>query len=85
MAAIQYRGAAKIAEPGDKTVFWTAGRRQRFALSSLLVALLRRDVFVLLILIAVAIGLAPVAVALFPLAALGALAASIRQSVKTRS
>lgn len=84
MAAIQYRTSVRSSKLGDKNVFWASGRRKRSSIASILVALLRRDVFVLLILGAVVIGLSPVLVALFPLAALGALAASIAQAIKVR-
>ena len=61
---------------GDKTKFWAPPSAERLSLFGVFKALLRRDVFVLLILVAVALGLQQAAVALFPLAALGALVAS---------
>lgn len=82
--AIQYRGSRHAERRGDKTVFWSADKDKRSPLASLLVSLLRRDVFVLLILAAVAAHLAPVAAAALPATTLGALAASARQFLKTQ-
>ena len=72
---LQYSAVLRSTGRGDKTKFWT-NQQARFSLFDLFRALLRRDVFVLLILIAVAFGLQEAAVAVFPLAALGALIAS---------
>jgi phosphatidylglycerophosphate synthase len=73
--ALQYSVVLRSTGRGDKTKFWSGGPA-RFSLFELFRALLRRDVFVLLILIAVAVGLQQAAVAVFPFAALGALVAS---------
>jgi len=83
LAVIQYWMVKRFSGYGDKTRFWTAEQRSVSQLSGLFNAALRRDVFVVLLLIAVALGLAPVAVALFPIAAIGALVASIRQARQT--
>jgi len=72
---LQYSAVLRATGRGDKTKFWTS-EPARFSLFELFRALLRRDVFVLLILIAVAFGLQQPAVAVFPFAALGALIAS---------
>lgn len=72
---LQYSAVLRSTGRGDKTKFWT-GQPARFSLFELFRALLRRDVFVLLILFAVAVGLQQAAVAVFPFAALGALVAS---------
>lgn len=74
--ALQYGVVLRATGRGDKTKFWAAPSVERLTLFGIFKALLRRDVFVLLILIAVALGLQQAAVALFPLAALGALVAS---------
>ncbi len=90
VAAVQYGGtaaagreAAAAAKPfGDKTGFWKSDGVRPGAgsgLARLLVALFRRDVFVVLILAGVALGLAPVVVAIFPLVGVGALVASVRR------
>jgi phosphatidylglycerophosphate synthase len=74
--ALQYGVVLRATGRGDKTKFWAPPSAERLTLFGVFKALLRRDVFVLLILIAVALGLQHAAVALFPLAALGALVAS---------
>jgi phosphatidylglycerophosphate synthase len=73
--AMQYSAVLRATGRGDKTKFWTSAPA-RFSVFELFRALLRRDVSVLLILIAVALGLQLPVVAFFPLAALGALVAS---------
>lgn len=73
---LQYSAVLRATGRGDKTKFWSAVSRDRSSVFDVFRALLRRDVFVLLILFAVASGLQLAAVALFPLAALGALIAS---------
>jgi phosphatidylglycerophosphate synthase len=73
--ALQYSAVLRATGRGDKTKFWTT-TPARFSLFDLFRALLRRDVSVLLILFAVALGLQQATVAVFPLAALGALVAS---------
>lgn len=83
LAAIQYWMVKRSTGYGDKTRFWAAEQRSVSKLSGLLNAVLRRDVFVVLLLVAVAVGLAPVAVALFPIAAVGALVASVQQARRT--
>jgi phosphatidylglycerophosphate synthase len=80
LAAIQYWKVKRATGYGDKTRFWAAEQRAVSKLTGLLNTALRRDVFVVLLLVAVAVGLAPVAVALFPIAAIGALVASVRQA-----
>ena len=72
---LQYSAVLRSTGRGDKTKFWTS-EPARFSVFDFFRALLRRDVFVLLILIAVAVGLQQPAVAVFPFAALGALIAS---------
>jgi phosphatidylglycerophosphate synthase len=72
---LQYSAVLRSTGRGDKTKFWSS-EPARFSLFELFRALLRRDVFVLVILIAVAFGLQQPAVAVFPFAALGALIAS---------
>ena len=74
--ALQYGVVLHATGRGDKTKFWAPPSAERPSVFGVFKALLRRDVFVLLILIAVALGLQQAAVALFPLAALGALVAS---------
>ncbi|HET8932286.1 MAG TPA: CDP-alcohol phosphatidyltransferase family protein [Polyangiales bacterium] len=73
--ALQYSAVLRATGRGDKTKFWAAPPA-RFSVFDLFRALLRRDVSVLLILFAVALGLQQATVAVFPLAALGALVAS---------
>jgi phosphatidylglycerophosphate synthase len=82
LIALQYGVVLRSTGRGDKTKFWAA--RESFSLFGLLRVLLRRDVFVLLILCAVAIGLAPVVVAVFPASALGALIASCVRVLRLR-
>ena len=82
--ALQYGAVLRSTGRGDKTKFWAAPSAERLTLFGVFKALLRRDVFVLLILIAVAIGLAQAAVALFPLAALGALVASSLRMLQSK-
>ena len=72
---LQYSAVLRATGRGDKTKFWTS-EPARFSVFELFRAMLRRDVFVLLILVAVALGLQQAAVAVFPFAALGALVAS---------
>lgn len=73
--ALQYSAVLRATGRGDKTKFWAAPPA-RFSVFDIFRALLRRDVSVLLILVAVAFGLQLPVVAFFPLAALGALVAS---------
>jgi len=72
---LQYSAVLRSTGRGDKTKFWTS-QPSRFSVFDFFRALLRRDVSVLLILIAVACGLQQPTVAVFPFAALGALIAS---------
>jgi len=72
---LQYSAVLRSTGRGDKTKFWTS-EPARFSVFDFFRALLRRDVSVLLILIAVAFGLQQSVVAVFPFAALGALVAS---------
>ncbi|MBN1653519.1 MAG: CDP-alcohol phosphatidyltransferase family protein [Deltaproteobacteria bacterium] len=83
-AAIQYWFVNRATGRGDKTRFWESEQRALSRLTGVLNSLLRRDVFVALILFAVTVGLGPIAVAVFPLAAVGALAASILQVKRGR-
>jgi phosphatidylglycerophosphate synthase len=73
---VQYGVVLRATGRGDKTKFWQAPADRGFSLFAVFKAALRRDVFVALILVAVALGLAPAAVAVFPFSALAALIAS---------
>lgn len=79
---LQYNAVLRATGRGDKTKFWS-GEYTRARVFDVFRALLRRDVFVLMILVAVALGLQQVAVALFPVAALGALVASSLRSMQS--
>jgi phosphatidylglycerophosphate synthase len=83
LIALQYGVVLRSTGRGDKTKFWAPPASSN-SLFGLLRVLLRRDVFVLLILCAVAIGLAPVVVAVFPVSALGALLASYLRVLRLR-
>lgn len=82
--ALQYGAVLRATGNGDKTKFWAAPPADRPSVFGVFKALLRRDVFVLLILIAVGLGLQQAAVALFPFAALGALIASSLRSLQSK-
>ncbi len=69
---------------GDKTKFWRE-LSEPFSLFSLARTVTRRDTFVLLILLGVAAGFAPMAVALFPVASSGALVASLQRMRRLRT
>jgi phosphatidylglycerophosphate synthase len=82
--ALQYGVVLRATGRGDKTKFWAPAAPGQFSLFGVFKALLRRDVFVLLILIAVSLHLAPAAVAVFPLSALGAFVASSLRLMQSR-
>ncbi|MDH5670972.1 MAG: CDP-alcohol phosphatidyltransferase family protein [Myxococcales bacterium] len=81
---LQYSAVLRSTGSGDKTSFWSADSG-RLTLFDLLRALLRRDVFVVLVLLAVAVGQSPLMAAIFPLAALGTLGASVGRFLKSRA
>ncbi|MET0386063.1 MAG: CDP-alcohol phosphatidyltransferase family protein [Polyangiales bacterium] len=81
---LQYNAVLRTTGRGDKTKFWSAECDERSTLFGVFKALLRRDVFVLLILIAVALGATEAAVAVFPLCALGALVASSLRLIESK-
>lgn len=81
---LQYGVVLRTTGRGDKTKFWAPAATGQLSLFGVFKALLRRDVFVLLTLIAVSLHLAPVAVAVFPLAALGAFVASSLRLMQSR-
>jgi phosphatidylglycerophosphate synthase len=85
MAVVQYRTSAHVAKLGDKTGFWRSRGADRSKIASLLVAAFRRDVFILFLLVAVVLGLAPAVVAFFPVVTFGALAASIREATRLKN
>jgi phosphatidylglycerophosphate synthase len=77
VASIQYSVVLRTTGKGEKTAFWRQAPRLRPGLLRILHALGRRDVFVLVILLAVVAGLAPVVVAVLPAMSIGALAQSM--------
>ena len=83
VAFIQYGAVLRSTGKGEKTAFWQGAIEQRPLLLRALHALGRRDVFVLVILIAVGLGLAPVVVAVLPCMAVGALAQSVQRARAT--
>ncbi len=84
VAFIQYRVVLRATGKGEKTAFWAAAAGAdvlaRPPLMRALHALGRRDVFALVIVLALALGLAKVVVAVLPAMALGALAASLARA-----
>ncbi|HMI90775.1 MAG TPA: hypothetical protein VK509_05395, partial [Polyangiales bacterium] len=80
VAYIQYAAVLRTTGKGEKTAFWRGEIEQRSLLMRALHALGRRDVFVLVILIAVGLGLAPLVVAVLPFMAVGALAQSVQRA-----
>jgi hypothetical protein len=82
--ALQYGVVLRTTGRGDKTKFWAPIAPGQWSVFGVFKALLRRDVFVLLIFIAVALHLAPAAVAVFPLSALGAFVASSLRLMQSR-
>jgi phosphatidylglycerophosphate synthase len=81
---LQYQLVLRATGQGDKTKFWAASRESRASVFGVFKALLRRDVFVLLILIAVSLQLTEIMVALFPLCALGGLIASAMRALASK-
>jgi phosphatidylglycerophosphate synthase len=80
VAYIQYAAVLRSTGKGEKTAFWRGSIEQRPLVLRALHALGRRDVFVLVILIAVGVGLAPAVVAVLPFMAVGALAQSVQRA-----
>ena len=78
VAYLQYGVVLRTTGKGEKTSFWSGELERRPVLLRALHALGRRDVFVLVILLAVALGLAPAVVAALPFMAMGALAQSVK-------
>jgi phosphatidylglycerophosphate synthase len=78
VAYLQYGVVLRTTGKGEKTSFWQGELDRRPALMRALHALGRRDVFVLVILVAVGLGLAPVVAAVLPFMAMGALAQSVK-------
>jgi 1L-myo-inositol 1-phosphate cytidylyltransferase / CDP-L-myo-inositol myo-inositolphosphotransferase len=78
--ALQYAVVLRATGSGDKTHFWTGPESAPGKAPALLHELLRRNVFIALILLAVLAGCAPWVVAVLPFAALGALASSVRRA-----
>jgi phosphatidylglycerophosphate synthase len=85
VAWIQYGSVLRTTGKGEKTQFWRGTDLHKHALLRALHALGRRDVFVLVILLAVAAGLSQVVVAVLPLMALGALTQSVRNARALRN
>jgi CDP-L-myo-inositol myo-inositolphosphotransferase len=88
VAFIQYRVVLRTTGKGEKTAFWTTTgadadtgvQSRRAPLMRALHALGRRDVFALVILLALLLGLAPSVVVVLPAMALGALATSLARA-----
>jgi len=85
VAWIQYASVLRSTGKGEKTRFWQGSSLHEHGLLRALHALGRRDVFVLVILLAVAAGLSKVVVAVLPLMALGALTQSVRNARALRN
>jgi phosphatidylglycerophosphate synthase len=85
VAWIQYASVLRSTGKGEKTHFWQGSRLHEHGVLRTLHALGRRDVFVLVILLAVAAGLSELVVALLPLMALGALTQSVRNARALRN
>jgi phosphatidylglycerophosphate synthase len=80
VAYIQYAVVLRTTGKGEKTAFWQRGIDRRPWWQRALHALGRRDVFVLVILLAAAANLSALVVAVLPLMALGALAQSAKRA-----
>jgi phosphatidylglycerophosphate synthase len=80
VAYIQYATVLRTTGKGEKTAFWQAGVAHRPWWLHALHGLGRRDVFVLVILLAIAANLAAAVVAILPCMALGALAQSAQRA-----
>ncbi|MCA9580693.1 MAG: CDP-alcohol phosphatidyltransferase family protein [Myxococcales bacterium] len=81
--SVQYAVALRETDSGDKHGFWTEGKRPH-PIVEIVKVLLRRDAFVLICFFAVALGGAPILVALFPVAATVTLIASLGR-LRTRT
>jgi CDP-L-myo-inositol myo-inositolphosphotransferase len=81
--AVQYAAVLRLTGSGDKVLFWSAQAGAARKTPRLLHELLRRNVFIALILVAVALGHAADVVAVLPVAAIGALTATLQRVRKT--
>lgn len=78
--AVQYAVVLRATGHGDKAQFWSGPQSTPGKAPAVLHELLRRNVFIALILLAVLANLAPWVVAVLPIAAIGALASSLRRA-----
>lgn len=84
VAYVQYAVVLRTTGKGEKTAFWQGSLAQKPLWQRALHSLGRRDVFVFVILLAVAAGLSPLVVAVLPAMAFGALAQSSRRAFSLR-